>query len=345
MKRISNSLGNGGYKVVLIGRNKGKTEASPNKNYTEKYINTWFTKGKLFYAEFNARLFLLLLFQKMDVICAVDLDTIIPCLLVSKWKGAVRVYDAHELFCEMQEIVTRPFIYKCWKWIEKKTVPQFKYGYTVSSPIVAEFKKMYQRDYRLIRNMPILKERMDVAKKETYILYQGAVNEGRSFETLIPAMKMVNCKLIICGDGNFMDRAKALVHLHGLEEKIIFKGMLPPYELTKYTEKATIGITLFENTGLSNYYSLANRFFDYMHATVPQLCCDYPAYAEINEKFEVALLIDDLEPTTIANALNKLLGNNVLYNNIKLNCEKARMHYNWQEEEKKLLEFYHEILI
>ena len=31
-----------------------------------------------------------------------------------------------------------------------------------------------------------------------FILYQGAVNEGRGLEVLIPAMKNVNSKLMIC---------------------------------------------------------------------------------------------------------------------------------------------------
>ena len=43
-----------------------------------------FSKGKLFYAEYNLRLFFYLLFKKLDLICAIDLDTIIPCLWVSK---------------------------------------------------------------------------------------------------------------------------------------------------------------------------------------------------------------------------------------------------------------------
>ena len=34
---------------------------------------------------------------------------------------------------------------------------------------------------------------------------------------------------------------------------------------------------LLENTGLSYYYSLANKFFDYVQAGVPQLCVDVAA--------------------------------------------------------------------
>ena len=279
----------------------------------------------------------------MDAICCIDLDTILPALFISSIKNVKRVYDAHELFCEMKEVVTRPRIYRVWKRIEKFAVPKFIYGYTVSEPIAEEFKKMYGVQYQLIRNVSLLENISISEKKEKYILYQGAVNEGRSFETLIPAMKNVDAKLIICGDGNFIQQAKKIVHSNKLDDKIIFTGMLSPDELKNYTVNATIGITLFENTGMSNYYSLANRFFDYMHAGVPQLCVDYPAYKEINDQFKVAALINNLSSQTIANSLNNLLQNNVLYQELQTACINARQFFNWQEEEKKLLAFYEKI--
>jgi glycosyltransferase involved in cell wall biosynthesis len=202
---------------------------------------------------------------------------------------------------------------------------------------------MYGVKYELIRNVPLPENSFLPEKKEKYILYQGAVNEGRSFETLVPAMKNVDAKLIICGDGNFMQQAKKLVADNGLADKIIFKGMISPDELKNYTLNATIGITLFENTGISNYYSLANRFFDYIQAGVPQLCVDYPAYRAINKQYKIALLIADLSSQTIALSLNNLLQNDVLYKEMQNECLKARQVYNWQEEEKKLLSFYEKV--
>ena len=108
----------------------------------------------------------------------------------------------------MKEIVTRPRIYKFWKKVEAFAVPKFQNGYTVNTPIAQEFKKMYGLEYDVIRNFPRLDILPEVAKNDKFILYQGAVNEGRSFETLIPAMKSVDCPLVICGDGNFMEQAK-----------------------------------------------------------------------------------------------------------------------------------------
>jgi glycosyltransferase involved in cell wall biosynthesis len=344
MIRICTSLANAGYDVTLVGRKLRSSIPLVTQPFKQKRISCFFEKGKFFYAEYNFRLFFYLLFKKMDCICAIDLDTILPCYFISQIKKTKRVYDAHELFCEMKEIVTRPGIYKMWKRIERFTVPKFANGYTVNQPIADEFKKMYKVDYAVIRNIALLKEIVPQEKKEKFILYQGAVNEGRSFETLIPAFKDINSKLIICGDGNFMQQAKQLVAANDLQDRIIFKGKIKPDELSLITQQAYIGITLFENKGLSNYYSLGNRFFDYLHAGIPQLCVNYPLYKEINSQLPIALLIDDLSSTNIAAQLNNLLINEVLYNELQQNCLRLRKTLNWQQEEKILIQFYKNLL-
>jgi glycosyltransferase involved in cell wall biosynthesis len=340
MIRICNSLAAEGYQVMLVGRKLKESVPLTNQPFQQKRLACFFTKGKPFYVEFNIRLFFFLLFQKIECICAIDLDTIIPCYVISLLKKIPRVYDAHELFCEMKEIVTRPRIYSIWKMIEKFSVPKFQYGYTVNQPIADEFKKMYGVNYAVIRNFPLLKPLIIPEKKEKYILYQGAVNEGRSFETLIPAMQHVSIKLVICGNGNFMEQTVRLVEEYNLQHNVIFQGRILPDELQKITNNAWIGLTLFENKGLSNYYSLANRFADYIHAGVPQLCVNYPAYREINDRLNVAVLLENLHPETIAYHLNRLLSDELSYETLQQNCVAARQKLNWNEEEKELLRFY-----
>ncbi len=344
MIRICTSLQKAGYEVQLIGRKKKSSKPLEEKAFMQKRLPCFFQKGKLFYMEYNLRLFLYLLFVKSDVFCAIDLDTILPNLWVSKLRGKLRVYDAHELFCEMEEIVSRPMIHKIWKGIENYAVPQYQKGYTIGDCYAQEFRNLYNVQYEVIRNATVLKPfDPTVISTRDYILYQGAVNEGRSFETLIPAMKDVNCRLIICGEGNFFDQAKNLVLQHGLTDKISFMGYVEPNQLRHYTENALVGITLFTNAGKSNFLSMANRFFDYMHHAVPQLCVDFPEYRKVNAAFEIACLIKDTNSKTISDALNHLLNNPNALDKMRENCLKAREVYCWQEEEKKLLSFYHQL--
>ena len=96
----------------------------------------------------------------MDVICAIDLDSILPCYFISWLRRIPRVYDAHELFCEMKEVVTRPLVYKAWKAVERFAVPAFRHGYTVNAQIAAEFRRLYGVEYAVIRNLPVLGEEL-----------------------------------------------------------------------------------------------------------------------------------------------------------------------------------------
>ena len=77
-----------------------------------------------------------------------------------------------------------------------------------------------------------------------------------------------------------------------------------------------------------------------MHKALPQVSMNFPEYQSINESFETAVLIDDLNEETIAGAINRLLNDRQLHDRLQQNCLKAREVLNWQEEEKKLILFY-----
>ncbi len=367
MQRICSSLAKVGYSVLLVGRELPGSLPLDEHPYRQVRLKCRFNEGKLFYGEYNwlLRRFLSAEVEKLIqnhpsiAICAIDLDTILPCLRVSKKYNLLRVYDAHELFTELTEVKRRTLVYKIWQRIEQSAVPQFQHGYSVNQFIVDELKRRYNVEYEVIRNLPKKKDDRSqmtadrpgsIANPEfpipdsPFFLYQGAVNEGRSFETLIPAMKMVNASLVIAGDGNFFEQAKQLAAEHKVEDKVIFLGYVKPADLKQLTPKAFAGITLFENTGLNQYYSLANRFFDYINGGIPQLCVDYPEYAVINQRYETALLTNNLSPGGISNALNKLLEDPVLYKKLKDNCAAAANELCWEKEEEKLLNFWNAIL-
>lgn len=341
MQRICTSLANAGYNVLLIGRRLNDSVALKQEKFQQKRLKCFFTKGFLFYAEYNLRLFFYLLFIKMDAVCAIDLDTILPCYFVSFVRGKKRVYDAHELFTEMKEVISRPAIKKRWMAIEEFVVPKFKNGYTVSYSIAEEFKKRYGLGYAVIRNLPY-KKSVDQAKQqaEKFLLYQGAINEARGLENLIIAMKDVNAILVMYGDGNIFEKIKALIIENNLENKIQLKGKIAPQELETTTATAYVGINLVEPIGLNQLYSLANKFFDYVQAGIPQLTMNFPEYKKINDEHEVALLINTIKPKEITNALNILLNDAVLYERLKANCLIAADVFTWQKEEEKLLNFY-----
>jgi glycosyltransferase involved in cell wall biosynthesis len=344
MKRICSSLSRAGYAVTLVGRHTKGSPPLDQTSYRQVLLNCFFQKGKMMYLEFNLRLFIYLLFRKPDCIVAIDLDTIIPCYYISVIKKIPRVYDAHEWFSELKEVVTRPRIKKIWLAVEERYLPRFKHGYTVSASIAAAFSEKYGVNYELIMNTPLPSANIK-AETRPYLLYQGAVNEGRGFEWLIPAMNKVDMPLWICGEGNFSEACRLLIRNHGLEHKVIMKGYVSPAELAEITASAYAGINLVEPVGKNQIFSLANKFFDYIHAGIPQLTMKFPEYERINDQYHIAVLIDKLDAEIIARQLNNLLGNEVLYSTLKSNCARAAENLNWLNEEKKLIRFYMKILL
>jgi glycosyltransferase involved in cell wall biosynthesis len=308
MQRICGSLANAGFEVELVGRQLDSSKPLDAFPFRQTRLKCLVNKGKLFYLEYNIRLFFYLLFQKADVICATDLDTIAAGYFAARIKGAKIVYDAHEYFPEVPEVIRRPRVQKVWRWIERYFTPKADLVYTAAQSISETFEKLYQRPVYTIRNLPVLEATSNALNaKSRYLLYQGALNEGRGLEHLIESMKEIDMPLWLAGNGDLTEQLKEQVRQAGLEDKVKFLGAVKPAVLRDVTANAYIGLNLLENKGLSYYFSLANKFSDYIHAGIPQVCIDFPEYRRINDQYHVALLIENLEKDTIKTAIERLV--------------------------------------
>lgn len=342
MIRICSTLQAYGFEVTLVGRVKRRTVPLVKRSFKQHRIKCIFFEGKLFYLEYNIRLFFFLLFRKFDVINSVDLDTILPGYFVSKIKRKKLVFDAHEYFTEQPEIVERPRVQKIWKRVERFIIPKLSHCYTVCESLAELFKKEYNQDFKVVRNVPFaIQEDFNIPKEKKIILYQGSLNDGRGIEEMIDAMEDIDgAEFWLAGEGELSDKLRAKVTKHQLENKIKFLGYLQPEELQAITPKAYIGLNLLQNKGLNYYYSLANKSFDYIQALVPSINMDFPEYRRIHDEFEVAVLVPDLKKENLIPAIRKLLEDKDYYQLLKDNCLKAREVYTWENEKSILLGVY-----
>jgi hypothetical protein len=74
------------FEITLVGRLL-TTSRNFERPYELRRFRLWFSKGALFYAHLNLRLFFYLLFKKTDIILANDLDTLLPAFLVARLRG------------------------------------------------------------------------------------------------------------------------------------------------------------------------------------------------------------------------------------------------------------------
>lgn len=339
-----------GFNVLLVGRKlPGSFSLSPQV-YSTKRLKLLFRKGPLFYACFNFRLFCLLLFSKFDVLLANDLDTLPANFLVSKLKNKPLVYDSHEFFTEVPELVHRPRVKKIWEKLELAMVPKLKYAYTVCDSIAKIYTEKYKVPFRVVRNVPVaansyqkLKPTSENADK--IILYQGAVNIGRGLEQAILAMKFVpNARLVIAGDGDIRQQMQQLAESKGLQDKVQFLGRLSVENLTKLTPQASLGLSIEEDLGLNYHYALPNKLFDYIQARVPVLVSNLPEMAAIVNKYGIGEVTDSLEPKLLAQFFSGMLTDDSRCKMWQQNLAVAARELTWENEKRVLREIFQPFL-
>jgi glycosyltransferase involved in cell wall biosynthesis len=351
MLRICTSLAKAGCEVLLVGRMMPNSQTFENQYFKSKRFNLLFNKGKIFYVEYNIRLCIWLLFQRFDIICAIDLDTILPCYLAKILRGGnglgkTIVYDAHELFTEVPEVIRRPAIRKIWLGLERFIVPKLQHCYTVSQSVADEFERRYGVKFELIRNLPLRRNMSLPITDNSFpiILYQGSLNEGRGLEAAIEAMHDIeNAVFWLAGEGDLSEILRGMVKEQKLEKKVKFLGYILPEKLPAITAQARIGIQMSEDKGLSYQLSLSNKFLDYIQAGIPQICTRFVEYERLNEEYSIAILIDKTDKHLLIRAINRLLNDKTEYDKIKNNCLKAAEKLCWEEEEKRLIAFYNRL--
>ena len=336
VEKTCEALSEIGYDVVLVGR-KLKTSLPIQKNYKTVRFRLLFNKGFLFYAEFNIRLFIFLLFTKKNLLFSNDLDTLLPNYLLSLLQQKTLVFDSHELFSEIPELVTKPRIKNFWLYLEKKLIPKLKNVITVSNSIKNHYLNLYGVSATVVRNIPKIQKidpkEFDVNTDEKkIILYQGAVNIGRGIELMIDTMPLLDAYLfIVIGDGDILKELKEKVKLQNLNNKVKFLGKKSPEELKRLTLSASIGMSLEEDLGLNYRYALPNKVFDYLHANIPVIIADLPEMRALIEKYSIGEILTERSPEVLAKIIKQMTTKSY-----KKELAMAKEKLNWSKEKKKL---------
>ncbi len=341
--KICNTLIELNFDVLLVGRTLSDSK-NVGRDYKTKRFNLWFNKGPLFYANYSIRLFFFLLFTKADVFWSNDLDTLLANYYVSKWKNKKLIFDSHEYFTEVPELINRPKVQRFWKSIEQKILPQLKDVLTVSSSIVDLYKKEYNIDVKLLRNVPLTSKRFVGVENikiegKKILIYQGAINVNRGIEYMVEAMQYVNnASLFILGKGDISKQIEDLIIQLNLTEKVQLLGEIPLEKLHGYTQQADLGLSLEENKGLNYKFALPNKLFDYIHAGIPVLISDLPEMKSlVTTQYNVGETIEKHEAKHIAQKINSMLNNQEQMDVWKTNAKKATLELNW-EKEKTVIE-------
>lgn len=337
--RIKSVMESMGMKVVVWDR------ATPQ--YPDGRIRVKPTSGPSLYAALNREISRQASQQNVALHYAADID-VMPGLIVGlrKKKEIPLLLDLHEWFPEVVELTGRPVKKMIWEWIERRSIRRATSCMTVNVSLSKIFEEKYGRSFTVVRNVPELGigGQVDVQQRlERKILYyQGALNEGRGLENVIRWMKLLpKWRLWLVGDGDIAENLRKLTDEEGLTDRVVFYGRQKPKDLPGLAAQATLGLNLLRGDSLSYYYSLANRYFDYIHNRLPAIHMDFPEYELLMKKYGIGQRLTNLSAEEFVDLVQEMTESVATYEEMVDQCELARIEYNWEKESdvlKSLLE-------
>lgn len=370
MQRICGTLSQAGYDVTLVGFLRPNSRSLVEQPYRQERLNLRFTRGKLFYFEYNWRLYRHLRHLRPDGICSIDLDTLGAGFFAARALRVPLVFDAHEYYSELPEVVSRPWVQRFWRALEGWLCPRVAHNYTVSESVAQALSTRYGQPYAVFPNYPRREGsranasasadagvRADRRAKpgsgeggcssgqppssgQPFVLYQGALNQGRGLEAAIESFQQLPLPLLVAGEGDLSTELRDRARKQPQPDQTRFLGYVEPAQLRALTAQAWLGLNLLDDQGLSYRYSLSNKFFDYVQACVPQIAMDFPEYRRLNAQHEVAVLLPDARPETVRDAITALLNDPERYERLRSACCQAREVWVWEALEGELLAFY-----
>lgn len=351
VEKICNVWLEHGYEVHLIGRQL--TDSLPiSRSYKVTRMKLLLNKGALFYAFFNIRLFFKLFTSNPDVYYANDLDTLLANSLASRMRGKPLIYDSHEYFTEVPELLDGSFAKRTWLRLEKGIFPRLKHVITVNESIAKIYREKYGVDVKVMRNLPersrvetnLTRNELGIPEDKGVLIIQGSgINVDRGAEEMVEAMQFLpNFHLLIIGGGDVIDHLKMLQKQLNLEN-ITFHGKMPYDQMMAYTANSDLGITLDKDTNLNYKYSLPNKIFDYLKAGIPVLSSNLPELSKVVKTYGVGCITPNHEPKTIAQTIEAFFSNHEYATQCTLNASQVCASLNWETESKVLSKIIEEI--
>ena len=332
-----------GASVLMVGRVKGNALPLIDRPYRTKRFHLLFRKGIFFYATYNLRLLIYLLFHHADIIVSVDLDTLLACTVAAWIKNAELVYDCHEYFTEVPELVDRHRVKAFWARLERSLLPGIKHSYTVNSSLADIYNLKYNQNMQVIRNLPLKKDKVYFVPEvlnfpgRKILLYQGSLNMGRGIELAIEAMQWVDSAVLaIIGSGDIEHDLKKLTERLNLADKVYFIGRVPMENLHNFTSCAYLGLSLEEKLGLNYFYALPNKIFDYIQAHVPILVSDLPEMSAIVQRYQVGAIVKSRTPRELAKQISEILTDENTYRLWRSNLMQVSSMLVWENEASRL---------
>ncbi len=314
-------------------------------------LRKWFW-SKLYFLEFYLKATIVILRIKAECYFASDLYSLPVAFIAEKVHHAKLVYDAREFYAEIAGLQHRKFEQGAWKSLERFFIKRADRVFTVNHSLARLLAERYPIPQPVVlKNFPafftskktnVLRSALggfQILTDKKILLYQGGLQHGRGIFLLLKIIQQFpDCVLVFLGDGILKNEIQQAIQRDELQEKVFLLDAVPVDQLLTYTASADLGLCLIENFGTSYYYSLPNKLFEYIMAGIPVVASDFPEMKKIVETYQVGETANPEKEDEVVARINKILCDKNYYSKLKENCKKAATIFNWESEEKKLLD-------
>ncbi len=342
LHRICSTLASAGYLVTLVGRQLPESKPLSARSYHTHRLRLPLHRGKAFYLLFQVRLLAWLLVQRVDLITANDLDTLLPCYVAARIKGCGLLYDSHEYFTEVPELIGRPRTRSVWQALERWLLPRLTQAYTVNQSLADIYHQLYQIPFEVIRNVPFARQIVPRERPSKVVIYQGALNVGRGIELMLETMRLLpGYELWIVGRGD-ITAALQQQAAEMPEAKVKFWGFHPFEEVAAITAQASLGLSLEEDLGANYHYASPNKVYDYLQARIPVIVSDLPEMARVVNDYGCGGILPatSRNPAALAHLIRSILESPEAYQQHVAAADKAARALTWEQEAPRLLRLY-----
>ncbi|MEH6745909.1 MAG: glycosyltransferase family 4 protein [Maribacter arcticus] len=270
--------------------------------------------------------------------------------LVKKRKKVI--YDSHEDLprqvldkAYIPELIRKP-LSSFLERFEDRIVSKLSGVVTVTPTLVKRFAKNNSNIVE-VRNFPLVEE-FDVNNeqipKENAVCYVGAISKVRGVLNMVEAMKYSDgIKLLLGGKFQSTELRKNAKCSEGWDY-VSELGFLNREEVKNTLLKSIAGLVVLEPT-VSYLQSIPVKMFEYMIAGIPVIASDFDYWKSLIQEEECALFVDPCNPKDISEAIKLLVNDKDLAKKMGARGKNAVLNkFNWNNEEKKLLDFYLKLL-
>lgn len=271
-------------------------------------------------------------------------------VLYKIFNQAKLVYDAHEYETETQGL--KGFRKKLSKILEKNLIKYCNAVIVVSDSIANEYVKLYNipkpalvlntPPYTVIEKKDLFREKLGIDKDKTIFLYQGGLSNGRGIEILLETFRKFDDNksvIVFMGYGSLENMVKKASKEY---ENIYFHPAVTPDILLDYTSSADFGISTIEDSCLSYKFCLPNKMFEYLMAEIPVIVSNLYEMKKFVKAHKVGVIAKENTPEGLRWAIAEAL--KLDKTDLQKNIQQIKQLYNWEEQEKVLLNVYSELI-